>query len=300
MQMITGIGKPTTEVRRHGELARSAGSPTLRVIAGSKSKISPRRRGGAQKTKQIHFPGPDLYGTMASPQKRGTLKLRPLVKTTCLCLLMATLAVGQAKKAPATKGAVSTAAAICDHPYAVQESADGWPEPPIQILFHHEKSKAPWAHNPAIRVAGLEAATPATARTLVCVEESQVEMGHYDSGEPGIRSLLGHDSGARLRSQGLFHGPLFRWRDAPQVKYKTGAGVGKPPTEILVRWLRLLLEQKVARFKMRIKPKEYHEVSAMAFPLRIAGWPWRRKRAARSTARPLRPSRSLTLRPRRP
>ena len=100
----------------------------------------------------------------------------------CLCLFATTLAVGQAKKAPATSGAVSAAAKICDDPYAVREDADGWPEAPIQILFHHEKSKAPWAKNPAIRVPGLEAATPASARTLVCVEESQVEMGHYDSG----------------------------------------------------------------------------------------------------------------------
>ena len=51
----------------------------------------------------------------------------------------------------------------------------------------------------------------------------------------------------------------------PEWKYKKGAGVGKAPTEILVRWLRLLLEQKVARFKMRLKLKEYDEVSAMAF-----------------------------------
>jgi WD40 repeat protein len=49
------------------------------------------------------------------------------------------------------------------------------------------------------------------------------------------------------------------------MKYERGAGVGKPPTEIFVRWLRLVLEQKVARFKLRLKPKEYHEVSAMAF-----------------------------------
>ena len=51
----------------------------------------------------------------------------------------------------------------------------------------------------------------------------------------------------------------------PEWKYKKGAGVGKPPTEILVRWLRLLLEQKVARFKTRLKLKEYSEVSALAF-----------------------------------
>ncbi len=54
-------------------------------------------------------------------------------------------------------------------------------------------------------------------------------------------------------------------RCLPQVKYKSGAGVGKPPTEIFVRWMRLLLEQKVARFKTRLKLKEYAEVSAMAF-----------------------------------
>ena len=51
----------------------------------------------------------------------------------------------------------------------------------------------------------------------------------------------------------------------PQVKYNKGAGVGKPPTEILVRWLRLLFQQKVARFKMRLKWKEFAEVSALAF-----------------------------------
>jgi WD40 repeat protein len=51
----------------------------------------------------------------------------------------------------------------------------------------------------------------------------------------------------------------------PQVKYNRGAGVGKPPTEILVRWLRLLFDQKVARFKTRLKWKEFAEVSALAF-----------------------------------
>jgi WD40 repeat protein len=51
----------------------------------------------------------------------------------------------------------------------------------------------------------------------------------------------------------------------PQVKYNRGAGVGKLPTEIFVRWLRLVVDQKVARFKMRLKWKEYGEVSAIAF-----------------------------------
>ncbi len=183
----------------------------------------------------------------------------------CLCLFMAALALGQAKKAPPVGGVTSTAAKICDDPYTVREPADGWPEAPIQILFHREKSKAPWAHNPAIRVPGLEAATPASARTLVCVEESRVEMGHYDSGEPGYAPSWGTILVRLSDHKVYFMGRSLDGEMPPQVKYNAGAGVGKPPTEILVRWLRLLLEQKVARFKMRLKWKEYAEVSAMAF-----------------------------------
>jgi hypothetical protein len=182
-----------------------------------------------------------------------------------LCLLMATLAAGQAKKVAPASGAVSAAAKICNDPYAVREDADGWPEGPITILFHHEKSKAPWAHNPAIRVAGLEAASPASARTVVCVEESQVEMGHYDSGEPGYAPSWGTILVRLSDRKVYFMGRSLDGEMPPQVKYNKGAGVGKAPTEILVRWLRLVLEQKVARFKMRLKWKEYAEVSAMAF-----------------------------------
>jgi hypothetical protein len=183
----------------------------------------------------------------------------------CLCLLTAIVAAGQAKKAAPAAGAASAAAKICDKPYAAGEVADGWPEAPITILFHHEKSKAPWAHNPAIRVPGLEAAAPASARTLLCVDESQVEMGRYDSGEPGYAPSWGTTLVRLSDSKVYFMGHTLDGEMPPQVKYNRGAGVGKAPTEILVRWLRLLLEQKVARFKMRLKWKEYAEVSAMAF-----------------------------------
>jgi WD40 domain-containing protein len=183
----------------------------------------------------------------------------------CLFLVMTTLAVGQAKKAPAIGGATSTAAKICDDPYAVTEAADGWPEGPIQILFHHEKSKAPWAKNPAIRVPGLEAATPASARTLVCVEESRIEMGHYDSGEPGYVPAWGTIFVRLSDHKVYFMGRSLDGEMPPEWKYKKGAGVGKPPTEILVRWLRLLFQQKVARFKARLKLKEFAEVSALGF-----------------------------------
>ena len=182
-----------------------------------------------------------------------------------LCVFAATLAAGQAKKAAPASGAASAAAKICENPYDVDGSADGMPEGPVIILFHREKSKAPWAHNPAIRVAGLEAATPASARTIVCVEESRVEMGRYDSGEPGyapdwdVTLVRAQDRKVYFMRTGM-DGEM-----PPYVKYKAGAGVGKPPTEIFARWLRLLLEQKVARLKTRLKLKEYDEVSAMAF-----------------------------------
>ena len=184
----------------------------------------------------------------------------------CLCLFAATFAIGQAKKAPpATSGVTSAAAKICDDPYSVTETAEGWPEGPIQILFHHEKSKAPWAKNPAIRVPGLEAATPGSARTLVCVEESKVEMGHYESGEPGYVPSWGTIFVRLSDHKVYFMGHSLDGEMPPQVKYNKGAGVGKPPTEILVRWLRLLFQQKVAHFKTRLKLKEFAEVSALAF-----------------------------------
>ena len=184
----------------------------------------------------------------------------------CLCLFATPFAFGQAKKAPPVSSAASTAAAkICNDPYAVTESADGWPEGPIQILFHREKSKAPWAKNPAIRVPGLEAAAPGSARTLVCVEESQVEMGHYESGEPGYVPSWGTIFVRLSDRKVYFMGHSLDGEMPPQVKYNKGAGVGKPPTEILVRWLRLLFQQNVARFKTRLKWKEFAEVSALAF-----------------------------------
>ncbi len=183
----------------------------------------------------------------------------------CVCLFAATLAVGQAKKAAPVSSVTSTAAKICADPYAVSESADGWPEGPVTILFHREKSKAPWAHNPAIRVSGLEAATPASAHTVVCVEELQIEMGHYDSGEPGYvpswTTILVRLSDRKV----YFTGRSLDGEMPPQMKYNRGAGVGKPPTEAFVRWMRLIFQQKAARFKLRLKTKEYDEVSGIDF-----------------------------------
>lgn len=187
----------------------------------------------------------------------------------CLVLLTATVAFSQPKKsAPAGAGpsaASPTASKICDDPYQVREAAEGWPEAPVRVLFHREKSKGPWLANPAIRIPGVEAAVAAKAHTLVCVGESQLEMGHYDSGEPGYAPAwdvtLVHlpDRKVYFMRTG-FYGDM-----PPYIKYKRGAGVGKAPTEIFTRWLRLVVDQKVARLKLRLKSKEYHDVSAMAF-----------------------------------
>ncbi len=180
-----------------------------------------------------------------------------------LCLLAAAVAVSQTKKVSPTSSVPSPA--ICDEPYAVTDAADGWPEGPVKILFHREKSKLPWSPNPAIRVAGLEAAAPAKARTLVCVEESRLEMGKYESGEPGYAPAWDVTL-VRLPDRKVYFGRSgFFGEMPPYIKYNRGAGVGKPPTEAFVRWTRLIFGQKVARLKLRLKSKEYHEVSAMAF-----------------------------------
>src|SRR5258708_24270867 len=104
-------------------------------------------------------------------------------------LAMAAVAAQQKKSTPVratpATAAGPTAAKICDDPYQVREPAEGWPEAPVYILFHREKSKAPWSRNPAIRIAGLEAASPAGARTLVCVEEALIKRGRYETDETG-------------------------------------------------------------------------------------------------------------------
>jgi hypothetical protein len=183
----------------------------------------------------------------------------------CLLLLTPTVAFGQPKKSAPTSAGTLPMATICEDPYKVREPAEGWPEAPVRVLFHREKSKLPWSTNPAIRVPGLEAAAAASAHTLVCVEESQLQMGQYDSGElgyvPSWNVIL-----VRLPDRKVYSmGTRLDGEMPPDIKYTRGAGVGKPPNEIFVRWLRLLVGQKVARLKLRLRSREYHSASAMAF-----------------------------------
>ena len=182
-----------------------------------------------------------------------------------LCLAAAVVTAQQKKSAALPGAGAGTATKICDDPYQVRESADGWPEGPVYIAFHREKSKGPWTRNPAIKAPGLEAASLAGARTLVCVEESKLEMGTYESGELGYTPtwnvILVRTSDRKV----YFMRTGFDGESPPQVKYHRGAGMGKPPVAPFVRWLRLVVDQKVARLKTHLQPKEYDKASALAF-----------------------------------
>lgn len=184
----------------------------------------------------------------------------------CLLIYSFAASAGAAQQRKTAPPAAATAAAkICAEPYAVTEKADGWPEGPVIILFHREKSKAPWSRNPAIKVPGLEATAPASARTVVCVEESLLEMGRYNSGEAGYAPSW-HITLVRLADHKVYVASAgFFGEKPPGMKFERGAGIGKPPVETFVRWLRLIADQKVARFKMRLEAKEYEETSALAF-----------------------------------
>lgn len=181
----------------------------------------------------------------------------------CAWLLLALPVLAQPRKTIPAPGI--SAARICADPYAVRESAEGSPEGPVVILFHREKSKAPWTHNPAIKMPGVEAAIPAKARTVVCVEESRLEAGRYDSGEPAY-SLAWDVTLIRIADRKVYFGRTgFYGKEPPGMKFQRGAGVGAPPVEMFTRWLRLVVDQKVARLKMKFRSKEYDEASALAF-----------------------------------
>jgi WD40 domain-containing protein len=190
--------------------------------------------------------------------------MKRLLLCSLICFVAASIGTAQQKKATAPSAATA-AAKICAEPYAVTGNADGWPEGPITILFHREKSKAPWSRNPAIKVPGLEATTSATARTLVCIEESLLEMGRYDSGEAAY-SPSWHITLLRMSDHKMYLARAgFFGDNPPGMKFQRGAGIGKPPIETFVRWLRLIADQKVARLKMRLSSQSYEDTSALAF-----------------------------------
>src|SRR5258707_12383793 len=167
-------------------------------------------------------------------------------------LAMAAVAAQQKKSTPVratpATAAGPTAAKICDDPYQVREPAEGWPEAPVYILFHREKSKAPWSRNPAIRIAGLEAASPAGARTLVCVEEARIEMGRYESGEAGY-FLAWTITLMRLADRKVYFMRGIDGEKPPEIKWQRCAGVGVSATKMFVDWLALVVALKIPRVK---------------------------------------------------
>jgi len=183
-----------------------------------------------------------------------------------LCLCFAIAVPAQQKKTTTSSAAVpAVAAKICDDPYQNGDGAEGWPEGPVYILFHREKDKGPWTRNAAIKAPGIEAASLSSARTLVCVEQTRLEMGKYESGASGYTPawdvILVRLSDRKV----YFMRTGFDGESPPEVKYHRGAGVGRPPTAEFVRWLRLVVNQKVARLKTRLHPKQFDKVSALAF-----------------------------------
>jgi len=189
--------------------------------------------------------------------------------------LMAALASPAQQKKPAAAApspALAAAANLCANPYTASY-APGWPEVPVYILYHHQDSTGPWVRNPAIAAPGLEASSPAGARTLVCVEESREEKGEYDDGTKAYQAhwkIIVVDLASRGTWSALM-APNFDGDVPPFLKEHSGPGVGKLPVQPLVRYLRLLTGQKVARFRMRLDwPSEvsgsidYDEASAMA------------------------------------
>ncbi|HLY98123.1 MAG TPA: hypothetical protein VKT33_03565 [Candidatus Angelobacter sp.] len=181
-----------------------------------------------------------------------------------VCVLAASITGAQAKKA-VTGTAPSAAARLCADSYSLPTATDSWPQGPVMFLFHRENSKAPWARNPVIKAPGLEAASAASARTVVCVEESLSEKGKYDSGEAGYTAdwsiTLVDISGKRI----YFTRTGFYGEDPPFLKFHRGPAVGKRPVEAMVSWLRLIVNQKVARLRMRLRTDASEEIIAMAF-----------------------------------
>ncbi len=200
--------------------------------------------------------------TILAPPQAGQ---NPMKKPCCYLLIffvaLNIFATPQKKAAP--KPAAGTAAKTCAEPLG--QAADGWPEAPVTILFHREGSKSLWARNPAIKAPGLEAASPASARTVACVEESLEETGKYDNGvaayQASWRIVL-----VRMADRKIFFiSTSFDGEKPPGMMLRRGENIGKRPVESIVQWLRLIAEQKVTKFRMRLRAKAYEEVSAMAF-----------------------------------
>ena len=100
-------------------------------------------------------------------------------------------------------------AKICAEPYSGEELKTAWPQAPVYLLFKPPNSKV-WGTKAPIKLPGMQAPTPASARTLVCVQEERLETGSYESGakaySPGwdVYLIRLPDHGIYFQKTGIF------------------------------------------------------------------------------------------------
>jgi len=185
-----------------------------------------------------------------------------------LCVALISVSMAQQRATPAKKGPAAAPAAglgkVCEDPYAGRELKSAWPQAPVYLLFKRANSKV-WGPNPRIKLPGLQAATPAAAHTLVCIEETRLEMGQYESGAKAytpswdVYVLSQPDHGVYFQKGGIFGG------NAPYIKWHPGAGVGAQPVSQLQEWLRLLFQPAVAGLKLRMPYTSSDKVRQLVF-----------------------------------
>jgi hypothetical protein len=182
------------------------------------------------------------------------MRLRDFLLLLFVGLAAASPFAAQQKKAVPSAPTLLDSADMCANPYSGNGYATGWPEGPAYVLFHREDSKKPWSRNLAIQAPGLIVASPAAAHTLVCVEEKLEDKGKYSSGEAAYKPSWAINV-LNLADHKLYRSvsaPDFEGEDPPLLKATPGPGIGTEPVKPFLGWLRLLIDQKVARFRFRL------------------------------------------------
>jgi hypothetical protein len=183
-----------------------------------------------------------------------------------LCFALVAGSMAQQRTSARGKGAapVTGLAKVCEDPYNGEELKAAWPQAPIYLLFKRANSKV-WGANASIKLPGMQAPTPASAHTLVCILEEHLEMGSYESGARAytpswdVYLIRLPDHGIYFQKTGIFGG------NAPSIKWHPGAGVGSQPVLQLQEWLRLVLKTDVAGFRLRFPYTSSDKVRQIVF-----------------------------------
>src|SRR3954465_1537991 len=99
----------------------------------------------------------------------------PFLLSALLCFASITGSMAQQRTTAKGKGTapMTGLAKVCEEPYSGEELKSAWPQTPIYLLFKRANSKV-WGANASIKLAGMQAPTPASAHTLVCVLEERL------------------------------------------------------------------------------------------------------------------------------